>query len=61
MPKNAVKFKRRGFKITSKDDLLNKIKEIWEQLPLETLQTLVESMPARMQAVIEAKGGHTKY
>jgi len=56
-----VKLKRRGFKATSKEDLFNKIKSIWKSLDLATLKNLIESMPRRIQAVIEAKGGRTKY
>lgn len=56
-----VKHKRKGFKATSKDNLFDKVREIWTSIPLNTLKTLVESMPTRVQAVIEAKGGHTKY
>src|SRR5713226_6610960 len=34
--------------------------EIWERVA-EVCQNLIESMPRRVQAVIKAKGGHTKY
>ena len=38
------------------------IKRIWTQdIPLELCATLARSMPARLQAIIEADGGHTKY
>ena len=33
----------------------------WNEIPSETCQTLIESMPRRIQAVLKAKGGHTKY
>lgn len=41
----------------------NKMNELWESLrrELEITQHLVESMPRRLQQVIEANGGHTKY
>lgn len=35
--------------------------EEWEKVGLELAQRLVESMTDRCKAVIEAKGGHTKY
>lgn len=35
--------------------------EEWNAISLKSFQTLIESMPRRCQAVIEAKGGHTKY
>ena len=34
--------------------------EIWERVA-EVSQNLIESMPRRLEAVIKAKGGHTKY
>jgi hypothetical protein len=33
----------------------------WEKITAEDCQKLIESMPRRIQAVIKAKGGHTKY
>ena len=33
----------------------------WEKIPKEVCQNLIESMPRRVQAVLKAKGGHTKY
>ena len=33
----------------------------WEKIPKEVCQNLIESMPRRVEAVIKAKGGHTKY
>jgi len=44
-----------------KKDLWNVIQEEWEATPKEYCKTLFASMPARLQAVIQAKGGHTKY
>ena len=44
------------------------VHELWDrvakeltEIPPETCQKLIESMPRRIQAVLEAKGGHTKY
>ena len=33
----------------------------WNGIPPEVCQTLIESMPRRVEAVIKANGGHTKY
>ena len=33
----------------------------WEKILKEVCQNLIESMPRRVQAVIKAKGGYTKY
>lgn len=56
-----IKDKRKSIKATSKEDLMNKVRQIWNETSLQTLQKLVESMPERIKAVIENNGGHTKY
>jgi hypothetical protein len=33
----------------------------WEKVTYEEILELVDSMPARVKAVVEANGGHTKY
>jgi hypothetical protein len=33
----------------------------WEEIAVEECQKLIESMPRRVQAVLKAKGGYTKY
>ena len=33
----------------------------WEKIPKEVCQNLIESVPRWVQAIIEAKGGYTKY
>ena len=42
-------------------ELWDKVVEEWNKIPSETCQNLIESMPRRIQAVIKAKCGHTKY
>ena len=37
------------------------IKKAWNEFDVNILNRLVESMPDRIAAVIEAKGGNTKY
>ena len=37
------------------------LKAAWLAIPDSFFDVLVESMPARIQACIEAKGWHTKY
>ena len=48
-------------KITNKSDLQRVLSEEWTKIAKETTQKLVESMPKRLEAIIEAKGMHTKY
>ena len=44
-----------------REELYRYIEHAWEAIPESFLLKLVESMPSRIQAVIEANGGHTKY
>ena len=42
-------------------ELWERIQEEWDRIPVEECQKLIESMPRRIEAVIRAKGGYTKY
>lgn len=42
-------------------ELQNELNVIWNNMDQGYVQTLIESMPRRMQAVIRARGGHTRY
>jgi hypothetical protein len=33
----------------------------WEEIAVKQCQKLIESMPRRVQGVLKAKGGYTKY
>ncbi|CAK9820118.1 Transposable element Tcb1 transposase [Anthophora quadrimaculata] len=46
---------------TSITDLYNRIQEQWEQISPDYCKKLVESMPKRISAVLQAKGLWTKY
>jgi transposase len=45
----------------SEAELFEILEKAWEDIPAELLHSLVESMPRRCQAVIDAKGYATKY
>ncbi|GFV64718.1 hypothetical protein TNCV_1636711 [Trichonephila clavipes] len=48
----------------SKDKLLLRIQAIWNSLPQEDIQNLIESMPRRittLTTLIAVRGGYTKY
>lgn len=45
----------------NKDALYEALTNEWEKIPLNRLEKLVDSMPARCEAVIKAKGYATKY
>ena len=42
-------------------ELWERVAEEWNEITPETCQRLIENMPRKVQAVIKAKGGHTKY
>ena len=42
-------------------EIWERVSEVWENIEPEVCQNLIESMPRRLEAVIKAKGGHTKY
>ena len=42
-------------------DLERHVKRAWKKIPKKTIEDLVDSMPQRIQAVIAAQGGLTKY
>ena len=47
---------------SSADNLREAIKEDWViEISQEYCKSLESSMPCRIQAVIDSKGGHTKY
>jgi transposase len=43
------------------EELEKAVKKAWKSIPLNRIQTLVDSMPRRIQACIAAEGGPTKY
>ncbi|KAF9441595.1 transposable element Tcb2 transposase [Macrolepiota fuliginosa MF-IS2] len=42
-------------------ELRKRIDIEWKKIPASVCQNLVDSMPRRVQAVLRAKGGYTKY
>ena len=60
---NQVKRKLQDYETipTSCKELWERFQLEWNRIPLERCQALYESMPKRMEAVIAAKGGATKY
>lgn len=46
---------------TGIDELWRRVKETWNAFPASSCLNHINSMPDRIQAVIKAKGGNTKY
>ena len=51
----------RGVIAKNVDQLWGILQEEWEKIDIDFINRLVESMPRHTQAVLEAKGGSTKY
>ena len=43
------------------NDLWERVEKEWDSIPVYLCKTLIESMPRRINAVIKARGGYTKY
>ena len=43
------------------DGLWAAVQDVWQQMPQELVDNLIDSMPRRIEAVINARGGPTKY
>jgi hypothetical protein len=46
---------------SSVNELWDRVQKLWEGIPKEECQKLIESMLRRLAAVIKAMGGYTKY
>ena len=44
-----------------KDELLERTKDIWNNILAEVYLNLVRSMPIRLEQIRKAKGGHTNH
>lgn len=55
------RIERRRYQIKNVDQLEAALRDEWYNTPLQLLENLVESMNSRCKAVIEAKGGNTRY
>ncbi len=60
---DIVKRKLEAFETPSEGiiGLWDCIQDVWNDTPAAECRKLIESMPRRMEAVIKAKGGYTKY
>ena len=45
----------------NKQEMMQTIEAVWNEVSMEQLQTLIASMPKRIKAVIAAQGGSTKW
>lgn len=45
----------------TREETISEVTSLWKEISPEILQNLVDSVPRRLQKVIEAKGGYTFY
>ena len=45
----------------AQDVFIAVVKKEWDEIPIAAILTSIKSMPERVQACINAEGGHTKY
>ena len=57
----ALLKKKCKFTAKTEQELVIEARKAWNSLNTETLSSLFSSMPKQIEAVIAAKGGHTKY
>jgi transposase len=56
-----VKIRQRDSQPSNVTQLEQWVKEEWDAVPVDYYRNLIKSMPRRVQAVLEANGGQTKY
>ena len=47
--------------LQSLQQLVNALQDEWNNIPQQAIQTLISSMSRRCQAVIDSRGGYTRY
>lgn len=47
--------------IHNQQQLINAVKRAWEEIPMENVRHLIESMHSRLQECVTKRGGHTRY
>ena len=55
------RIRKRKVQPRTKEALIEALQEEWVKLDMKIVNDLIDSMPRRLQAVIDAKGGATKY
>lgn len=58
---SRIKYQLRGRVFADEEELWAEVQVQWNNIPQEFIDTLYNSLPNRMEAVLEADGGHTKY
>lgn len=55
------RLRRRQLQPQTRLQLVNALRDEWRRIPQRRIRRLIQSMPRRCRAVIDARGGHTRY
>ena len=55
------KVNKKHLRLTTQRGVCNAITEAWENITAKDILELIDSMPKRVEAVIDANGGNTKF
>ena len=58
---DEVSRRLKGSSKLSQKQFEEKVMNVWSEIPLTCIRKLIDSMPRRLEAVIKAKGGNTRY
>ena len=61
MGRNCSWFGGIGPSVSEPEELGVVVQNIWQQIPLERVQTLVSSMPRRVRALVDDRGRSMRY
>ena len=56
-----IDYKIERANVKTSEELFEQINKAWREIVMRIIDSLIESMPRRMKAVIKSKGGPTKY
>jgi len=48
-------------RLRTNENMQRALVEAWNSIPDEEVEEMIDSMPERVQAVIQANGGHTRW
>ena len=57
----VLKLELQKKRVATKEELWIAAKEIWKNIPNSVIDTLYQSLPFRVRAVVNARGGNTRY
>ncbi|KAL5536250.1 hypothetical protein ACEPAF_71 [Sanghuangporus sanghuang] len=56
-----IAINKRAVRPRNEEELKRALLEEWEKIDIKIINNLIDSMPRRVEQLVEAKGGSTKY